>query len=135
DDHIVNIILDVTATGVLVIQREGRRDEKNVSFTLVGTMNPEEGGLRPQLLDRFGLMVNVTAETNEDKRNQILRTVLDFDRERFLRKQGGPTVLIDEAIRKDAAYREKLLAAQKRLYDVDVPQEIIIRCVQIAKEL
>jgi magnesium chelatase subunit I len=56
DDHIVNIILDVTSTGVLVVQREGKSEQKPVSLTLVGTMNPEEGGLRPQLLDRFGLM-------------------------------------------------------------------------------
>jgi magnesium chelatase subunit I len=53
DDHIVNIILDVTSTGVLVVQREGQNKEPvKVPFTLVGTMNPEEGGLRPQLLDR-----------------------------------------------------------------------------------
>jgi magnesium chelatase subunit I len=65
DDHIVNIILDVTSTGVLVVQREGQSEQKRVNFTLVGTMNPEEGGLRPQLLDRFGLMVNVEAEKNE----------------------------------------------------------------------
>ena len=54
DDHIVNIILDVTSTGVLVVQREGKSDQKQIQLTLVGTMNPEEGGLRPQLLDRFG---------------------------------------------------------------------------------
>ncbi len=55
DDHIVNIILDVSSTGVLVVQRDGQRREEAVSFNLVGTMNPEEGGLRPQLLDRFWL--------------------------------------------------------------------------------
>ena len=62
DDHIVNIILDVTATGKLVVARDGNSESYDVPFTLVGTMNPEEGGLRPQLLDRFGLMVNVTTE-------------------------------------------------------------------------
>lgn len=135
DDHIVNIILDVTATGVLVTQREGLRDEKNVAFTLVGTMNPEEGGLRPQLLDRFGLMVNVIAETDEEKRSQILHTVLDFDRERFLRQQDKPTPLVDKASKEDKRYMQRLLTARKRLYDVVVPKGIARLCVQIAKEI
>ena len=76
DDHIVNIILDVTATGLLVVEREGQRTEQQLSFTLVGTMNPEEGTLRPQLLDRFGLMVTVVAEQELSARQQILETVL-----------------------------------------------------------
>src|ERR1044071_4339957 len=73
DDHIVNIILDVTSTGILVIEREGQ-DAKgiDVKFTLVGTMNPSEGGLRPQLLDRFGLMVDVMTES-ETVRLDILQ--------------------------------------------------------------
>jgi len=53
DDHIVNLILDVASTGVLVVQREGQQRRCRVGFTLVGTMNPEEGGLRPQLLGSF----------------------------------------------------------------------------------
>src|SRR5205823_4076762 len=91
DDHIVNIILDVASTGILVIQREGRGDaddEKQISFILVGTMNPEEGGLRPQFLDRFGLMVNVMAETDEIRRNKILDTVLKYDEATFFLHQG-----------------------------------------------
>lgn len=80
DDHIVNIILDVTSTGILVVQREAQDPEdKHISFTLVGTMNPEEGGLRPQLLDRFGIMVSITAEEEQAKRLEILQTVMDFD--------------------------------------------------------
>src|SRR5712692_7411902 len=75
DDHIVNIILDVTSTGKLVIQREGLDEQHDVRTTLVGTMNPEEGGLRPQLLDRFGLMVAVEGETSRDRRLAILDTV------------------------------------------------------------
>jgi magnesium chelatase subunit I len=83
DDHIVNIILDVTSTGVLVVQRDGNdRQPESVAFTLVGTMNPEEDGLRPQLLDRFGLMVSVSAESERAKRVQILQNVLKFNEER-----------------------------------------------------
>jgi magnesium chelatase subunit I len=54
DDHIVNLILDVVSTGVLVVERDGINDqEEDVSFMLVGTMNPDEGSLRPQMLDRL----------------------------------------------------------------------------------
>src|SRR5207248_7357981 len=90
DDHIVNIILDVTSTGVLVVEREGQDIQEPVQFTLVGTMNPEEGGLRPQLLDRFGLMVRVVAEANPEQRRQILQTVLAFDEAIFRRSHGKP---------------------------------------------
>ncbi len=133
DDHIVNIILDVTATGVLVVQREGRRDEKKVSFTLVGTMNPEEGDLRPQLLDRFGLMVTVRGEMDEGRRSQILQTVLEFDYARFLQEQGKPTPFIDEARAKDDEHRATLLAAKDNLYKVVVPPPIASYCVRVAK--
>jgi magnesium chelatase subunit I len=81
DVHLVNIILDVASTDVLVVQREGKSIETPVHFTLVGTMNPEEGGLRPQLLDRFGLMVAVPSEQSEERRLEILETMLRFDRE------------------------------------------------------
>lgn len=134
DDHIVNIILDVTSTGVLVVQREGRSSERQVSFTLVGTMNPEEGGLRPQLLDRFGLMVSVMAETDEEQRGKILQTVLDFDRELFYQKQGQPTPLIDEARGKDEKLKKSLIEAHENLYDVELPLEVAQSCVTLAAE-
>ena len=91
DDHIVNIILDVTSTGKLVVQREGRSTEKNLSFTLVGTMNPEEGWLRPQLRDRFGLMASIIAQTKKDTRRNILKTVLDYDEALFKIRQNRKT--------------------------------------------
>lgn len=81
DNHIVNILLDVTATGKLVVARDSHSETYDVPFTLVGTMNPEEGGLRSQLLDRFGLMVTVKTETDRADRLKILRNVLTFERE------------------------------------------------------
>jgi magnesium chelatase subunit I len=134
DDHIVNIILDVTSTGMLVIQREGRTSEKQVSFTLVGTMNPEEGGLRPQLLDRFGLMVSVMTETDPATRGQILQTVLDFDRELFFQTQGQSTPLVDGARSKDKRIKANLARARQNLYDVGLPLEIAQSCVTLAGE-
>src|SRR5215211_8505566 len=79
DDHIVNLILDAASTGHLLVQRDGMAEQLTVSFSLVGTMNPEEGLLRPQLLDRFGLMADVRVLADREQRRQILQTVLDFD--------------------------------------------------------
>ncbi len=68
DDHVVDVLLDSAAMGVNTIEREGVSFSHPAEFTLVGTMNPEEGELRPQLLDRFGLCVNVAgADTPEDR--------------------------------------------------------------------
>jgi magnesium chelatase subunit I len=132
DDHIVNIILDVTSTGVLVVQREGQNFDKPVSFTLVGTMNPEEGGLRPQLLDRFGLMVNVEAEQNEAERTMILQTVLEFDEAVSQLKAGESSAYIEDAIKKDRQHRELLEKARQAFYTVKVPLEVAQHCVRLA---
>lgn len=132
DDHIVNIILDVTSTGVLVVQREGKSEEKSVSFTLVGTMNPEEGGLRPQLLDRFGLMVSVTAETNEAERTLILQMVLEFDEAISQLKAGESSAYLNEAFEKDRKRKELLEKARQNFYNVKVPVNVARNCVRLA---
>jgi Mg-chelatase subunit ChlI len=80
DDHVVDLLLDVAATGVNVVEREGITHRHPARFVLVGTMNPEEGELRPQLLDRFGLCVDVTAAAGNDERVAILERCLAFDR-------------------------------------------------------
>jgi magnesium chelatase subunit I len=134
DDHIVNLILDVSSTGVLVVQREGIRDQKPVSFTLVGTMNPEEGSLRPQLLDRFGLMVSVTAEKDETTRSRILQTVIDFDHAVALVKSGRPSKFLELGRKQDKAHGKKLNAARNRFYQIDLSEEIAGECVKLAGE-
>jgi len=134
DDQIVNIILDVTSTGVLVIQREGKDIQKQVQFTLVGTMNPEEGGLRPQLLDRFGLMVRVTAESSIDLRRQILRTVLAFDDALFLRQNGQSAPFLENALQQVYRRKKLLEEARQKFYAVTAPEYIKDVCVTIAEE-
>jgi len=137
DDHIVNIILDVTSTGVLVIQREGKSEEVSLAFTLVGTMNPEEGGLRPQLLDRFGLMVGVTTETEIDQRREILNTVLAFD-EVWAELRDHPSDSLPELLTKaraeDEAYKKKLVTAKEKFYEVKLPADVVESCVKLTKE-
>ena len=67
DDHIVDLLLDAAATGRNTVEREGISCTHSARFVLIGSMNPEEGNLRPQLLDRFGMVVDVEAETDVDK--------------------------------------------------------------------
>jgi len=79
DDHIVNLLLDTVITGVNIIEREGISFVHPSEFALVGTMNPEEGELRPQLLDRFGLCVNVEGITDAQKRVGVIKRREEFD--------------------------------------------------------
>lgn len=80
DDYLVNIILDVVSTGNLDVQREQRAESaRRVDFTLVGTMNPDEGGLRPQLLDRFGLVAVVEPVESAEDRMRVLEAVMRFE--------------------------------------------------------
>jgi len=81
DDHIVDVLLDVAVTGLNVVEREGVAHTHPSRFILVGTMNPEEGDLRPQLLDRFGLCAEVHAEGTLEGRAEIIRRSLAFQRD------------------------------------------------------
>ena len=78
-DHLVDVLLDVAAMGVNSVQREGLSVEHPARFTLIGTMNLEEGDLRPQLLDRFGLMVEVTAPRDKALRAEVVRRRIRFE--------------------------------------------------------
>ena len=79
DDHIVDLLLDSAAMGINVVEREGISFSHPASFILIGTMNPEEGELRPQLLDRFGLSVEVRGLVDTDARLEVLERHILFD--------------------------------------------------------
>lgn len=79
DDHLVDLLLDSAAMGVNYIEREGVSFTHPARFVLVGTMNPEEGDLRPQLLDRFGLSVDVKGERDPAVRAKVVRTRVEYD--------------------------------------------------------
>ncbi len=78
-DHLVDLLLDVAASGTNLIERDGISHRHSARFVLIGTMNPEEGELRPQLLDRFGLNVALVGQPLPEERGQIIRRRLDFD--------------------------------------------------------
>jgi len=103
DDHLINILLDAAAMGVNVIEREGISLYHPARFILIGTMNPEEGRLRPQILDRFGLCVEIGALTDPAGRLEVIKRRKEFDRdcwafeERFADQQKKLTVDITNA--------------------------------------
>ncbi|MGC1512700.1 MAG: VWA domain-containing protein [Acidimicrobiales bacterium] len=78
-DHLVDVLLDVAASGVNLVEREGISHRHPARFVLIGSMNPEEGELRPQLLDRFGLAVDVTTSLDPGERAEAVRRRLAFD--------------------------------------------------------
>ncbi len=81
DAHLVDLLLDAAAMGTNFVEREGVSFSHPARFTLVGTMNPEEGDLRPQLLDRFGLLVDVKAEQEVKQRMEVIRRRIAFERD------------------------------------------------------
>jgi Mg-chelatase subunit ChlI len=81
DDHVVDLLLDSAAMGVNVVEREGISFQHPAQFVLVGTMNPEEGELRPQLLDRFGLSVEIKGIADADARVEIVERRLAFEQD------------------------------------------------------
>jgi len=78
-DHLVDVLLDAAAMGRVHVERDGISHSHDARFTLIGTMNPEEGELRPQLLDRFGLTVDVRASRDVDVRVEVIRRRMDYE--------------------------------------------------------
>jgi magnesium chelatase subunit D len=78
-DHLVDLLLDAAASGTNLIERDGISHQHDALFSLVGTMNPDEGELRPQLLDRFGLMANVDTQFTIEQRQLVVKRRLEFD--------------------------------------------------------
>ncbi|WP_084523947.1 magnesium chelatase subunit D family protein [Nocardia inohanensis] len=109
-DHLVDVLLDAAAMGRVHIERDGVSHSHPARFVLVGTMNPEEGELRPQLLDRFGLTVDVVASRNVDVRMAVVRRRLDYE--------ADPAAFAAEYAAADREVAERILTARDRLPDV-----------------
>ncbi|WP_372406730.1 putative cobaltochelatase [Streptomyces luteireticuli] len=106
-DHLIDSLLDAAATGSAHIEREGVSVRHASRFLLVGTMNPEEGELRPQLLDRFGLTVEVAASREPDERVEVVRRRLAFDED--------PAAFTAKWAAEEDALRERIAAARALL--------------------
>ncbi|MEV5728676.1 putative cobaltochelatase [Streptomyces pharetrae] len=109
-DHLVDLLLDAAAMGASYVEREGVSVRHAARFLLVGTMNPEEGELRPQLLDRFGLTVEVAASREPDQRVEVVRRRLAHD--------DDPAAFAARWADEEAAVRERIVAARRLLPQV-----------------
>ncbi|MFK7942780.1 MAG: magnesium chelatase ATPase subunit I [Paracoccaceae bacterium] len=117
EDHLVDLLLDVAASGENVVEREGLSIRHPARFVLVGSGNPEEGELRPQLLDRFGLSVEVGSPTEIADRVEVVKRRDAYDRgaSAFLRKWAG----------KERMEQRKIIRARKLLQRVRVSDDVV----------
>lgn len=126
NDHVVDLLLDAAAMGVNIVEREGISYVHPSRFVLVGTMNPEEGELRPQLLDRFGLCVDVEGIMDEDARMEIARRRIEFngDSAGFLKKWESA----------DGETAGKVVKAREILKNVKLSDDLLRQIVRICIE-
>ncbi|MCE5243190.1 MAG: ATP-binding protein [Desulfobacteraceae bacterium] len=117
EDHIVDLLLDSAAMGKNVVEREGVSFSHPARFILVGTMNPEEGDLRPQLLDRFGLSVTVRSNLDREARVEILRRRSAFDRDPEEFHRGWK----DE----QQSLCDRIVRARERLPNVEIGDDVL----------
>ncbi|EYB69007.1 magnesium chelatase, ChlI subunit [Deinococcus phoenicis] len=116
-DHLVDVLLDVAAMGVNRVQRDGLSAEHPARLALVGSMNPEEGGLRPQFLDRFGLCVDVQAPAAPAERAEIVRRRMAFE--------ADPVRFVAVWETEETALAARLAAAREQLPHVRVPDALL----------
>lgn len=127
DDHLVDLLLDAAAMGTNFVEREGVSFAHPARFTLVGTMNPEEGDLRPQLLDRFGLLVDVKAEQDTRQRMEVIRRRIAFERD--------PQEFCEEYGEEQQKLRNEILLAQSRMGELAFNDEVLRTAVEISLHL
>ena len=123
----MDLLLDVSASGENLIEREGLSVKHDSKFVLVGSGNPEEGELRPQLLDRFGLSVEVKSPRELKERMEVIKRRTKFDdkdKEFFLFWE-----------KEDSKLRRKIIRARKKLIDVKVSNEVLESCAKLCLAL
>ena len=120
DDHVVDVLLDSAAMGVNTIEREGVSFSHPARFTLVGTMNPEEGELRPQLLDRLGLCVNIEGIAADDDRVAVMerRAAFDENPEDFARQWEAESQELADRILKAKELYPQVVCERSLLYEI-----------------
>ncbi|MFC3614263.1 magnesium chelatase ATPase subunit I [Lutimaribacter marinistellae] len=127
EDHIVDLLLDVAQSGMNMVEREGLSIRHPARFVLVGSGNPEEGELRPQLLDRFGLSVEVSSPDNVEERVEVIRRRTEFetDHEAFMARWQA----------EDARLRDRILAARDALGQTITSDDVLTDCARLSMAL
>ena len=127
DDHLVDILLDSAASGWNTVEREGISIRHPARFVLVGSGNPEEGELRPQLLDRFGMHAEIKTVKDPKLRVKVVEERTSFDQ--------TPTVWIENYQQKQTELRERLIKAQTLLPNVELDYSLRLKISQVCSQL
>ncbi|MEA5452130.1 magnesium chelatase ATPase subunit I [Leptolyngbya sp. CCNP1308] len=127
DDHLVDVLLDSAASGWNTVEREGISIRHPAQFVLVGSGNPEEGELRPQLLDRFGMHAEIRTVRDPELRVQIVEQRSEFD--------ADPAAYLTKHQAEQEALQVKLVEAQQRLASVNLDHEDRVRISEVCSEL
>jgi len=127
DDHLVDVLLDSAASGWNTVEREGISIRHPARFVLVGSGNPEEGELRPQLLDRFGMHAEIRTVKDPTLRVEIVEQVSQFSAE--------PQQFLERYQPQQEALQQQLVSAQQRLKSVQIPHELRVQISQVCSEL
>jgi len=126
-DHLVDVLLDVAASGVNRVEREGMSESHSSRFVLVGSMNPEEGELRPQLLDRFGLSVEVKTPEELGERVEVVKRRDEFERDR--------AAFIAKWKKEDDRLRRRIVAGRKTLPGMELPDDVLVAAARLCMQL
>jgi magnesium chelatase subunit I len=127
EDHLVDLLIDVAASGENVVEREGLSVRHPARFVLVGSGNPEEGELRPQLLDRFGLSVEVRTPDDLQARIEVVRRRDAFERD--------PDGFVQRWHKDDLRLRKRIVAARARVDEIKVPDAVLERAARLCMAL
>jgi magnesium chelatase subunit I len=127
DDHLVDVLLDSAASGWNTVEREGISIKHPAKFILVGSGNPEEGELRPQLLDRFGMHAEIRTIREPNLRVQIVEERINFD--------STPQVWFDKYEQEQLVIQARIVEAQKTLDNVQINKDFQLKLSQICSEL
>ena len=127
DDHLVDVLLDSAASGWNTVEREGISIRHPAQFVLIGSGNPEEGELRPQLLDRFGMHAEIRTVRDPELRVQIVEQRTEFDQD--------PDGFTTNCRAEQDELQAKIVSAQKRLPEVTIDQEFRVKISQVCSEL
>ena len=122
-DHLVDLLLDVAASGVNHVERDGITQEHDSQFVLVGTMNPDEGELRPQLLDRFGLFVELNEQLTPQERVDAVKKRLAFD--------DNPATFIESVAEQQLQLHNELVCAQTLLPEITIAEDEQLKIAEI----
>ena len=123
DDHLVDVLLDSAASGRNTVEREGISVRHPARFVLVGSGNPEEGELRPQLLDRFGMQIQVDTERDANLRVKIVQERLTFDE--------SPQLFLEKYAKPQQDLRDRIVRAQELLSQVQIDHELRVKISKI----